>query len=198
LHNHQDLNGDGVGYDDLTTEKGDLSGLAAPKRRVAMKDLRVFNEAQRAKEAASSKARELADRASNSTEDLRGKASELKAQIAEQAAGMGEMSLAKLDEMLAEFNEMLPVLRAAGYTLRNVEIELGLPPKLIANFLGSGGVVPELPNEGTERALTVLLLKSIHQVTKLQSSITIKGLRPSGLTVEIGLVPRIVVTFTPV
>jgi hypothetical protein len=163
-----------------------------------MKDLRVFNEAQKAKEAAGAKARELAGRASDSTENLRSKASELKGQIAEHAAGLGENSLAKLDEMLAEFNAMLPVLREAGYTLRNVEIELGIPPKLIGNFHGSGGVVPELPDEGDERTLTVLLVKSIHQVTKLQSKITIKGLRPSGLTIEIGLVPRIVVTFAPV
>jgi hypothetical protein len=161
-----------------------------------MKDLR--HEAQRAKEAAGGKAREWAERASVSTEDLRGKASDLKGQIAEQAAGMGEMSLAKLDEMLGEFADILPTLRSAGYTLRNVEVELGLPPKLIANFSGSGGVVPELPSEGAERALTVLLVKSIHQATKLQSMITIKGLRPSGLSVEIGLVPRIVVTFAPV
>jgi hypothetical protein len=163
-----------------------------------MKDLRVFNEAQKAKEAAGAKARELAERASVSTEDLRNKASDLKGQIAEQAAGMGGMSLAKLDEMLAEFNATLPVLRAAGYTLRNVEIELGIPPKVIANLTGGGGVVPELPSESEEKALTVLLVKSIHQATKLQSMITINGLRPSGLGVEIGLVPRIVVAFTPV
>jgi hypothetical protein len=163
-----------------------------------MKDLRVFNEAQMAKEAAAAKARDFVGQASVSTGDLRSKASELKGKIAEQASGMGEMSLAKLGEMLAEFNAALPVLRAAGYTLRNVEIELGIPPKVIANFSGHGGVVPELTNEDAERPLTVLLLKSVHQATKLQSMITIKGLRPSGLAVEIGLVPRVVVTFAPV
>lgn len=163
-----------------------------------MKDLRVFSDAQKAKEAAGAKARELAGRASTSTEDLRSKASDLKAQIAEQAAGMGELSLAKLDDMLSEFNATLPVLRSAGYTLRNLEIELGIPPKVVANFTGGGGVVPELPDEGAERALTVLLIKAIHQATKLQSTITIKGLRPNGLSVEIGLIPRIAVTFTPV
>jgi len=164
-----------------------------------MKDLQIFNDAHRkAKEVAGAKARELAEAASLSAGDLRSKASDLKGQIASQAAGFGEMSLGKLDEMLADFNAALPALQAAGYALRNVEIEMGIPPKVVANFTGHGGVVPELRDEAAERALTVLLVKSIHQATKLQSMITIKGLRPSGLGVEMGLIPRIVVAFTPV
>lgn len=163
-----------------------------------MKDYRVINEAQKAKEAASAKVKEFADRAALSTGDLHSKASDLKGQIAEQVAGIGETSLAKLDEMLAEFTEMLPTLRTAGYSLKNVDIGLGIPPKVVAKFSGNGGVVPELKDDGTERPLTVLLVKAIHQATNLQSAITIKGLRPSGLSVEIGLVPRIVVTFAPV
>jgi hypothetical protein len=48
-----------------------------------------------------------------------------------------------------------------------------------------------------KRNLTVLLVKSVHQATKLQSRITIKGLRPRGLSIEIGLVPKVVVKFAP-
>src|SRR5262245_33996732 len=166
-----------------------------------MKDSRLINEAQKAKEAAAERARELAEQASGVVEDIEAKAADVKEQIAEQAAGMNEMGLDKLNETLADFNAALPALREAGYTLNGVNIDLGVPPKIVANFSGGGSAPDEeierLLAENAERNLTVLLVKSIHRATKLQSSINIKGLRPSGLSVEIGLVPKVVVKFAP-
>jgi hypothetical protein len=165
-----------------------------------MKDFRLISEAQKAKEAAAERARDLAGQATGATEDLKAKAADVKGQIAEQAAVMSEMGLAKLNETLADFNAALPVLREAGYTLDGVDIDLGVSPKIVADFSG-GGVSDEkveaLMAENTERNLTVLLMKSIHQAAKLQSRLSVKGMRPRGLSVEIGLVPKVVVKFAP-
>jgi hypothetical protein len=164
-----------------------------------MKDSRHIYEAQKAKEAAAARARELAEQASDVVEDIEAKAADVKEQIAEQAVGMNEMGLAKLNETLADFNAALPVLREAGYTLDGVNIDLGVPPKIVADFSGGGSMPDEkveaLLAENGDRSLTVLLLKSVQQATKLQSKLNIKGMKPCGLSVEIGLVPKIVVKF---
>jgi hypothetical protein len=129
-----------------------------------MKDFRFINETQKAKEAAAVKARELADQASGKTGQLKAKASDVKERIAEQAAELGEMGLAKLNETLADFNAALPALREAGYTLNGVNIELGVPPKIVANFSGGGSVPDEkieaLLAENAERGLTIIFEKS--------------------------------------
>src|SRR5262249_54610597 len=142
------------------------------------------------------------EQASGVTEELKAKATGVKEQITEQAAEMSEMGLAKLNETLADFNAALPALREAGYELEGVNIELGITPKSVARF----SFCRPTPNEKSEalrgataeRHLTVLLVKSIHQATKLQSKLNVKGMRPGGLSVEIGLVPKVVVKFAPV
>jgi hypothetical protein len=82
-----------------------------------------------------------------------------------------------------------------------VTIKLGMPPKIVANFSG-GASVPEekvdsLLAEHAERKLTTLLVKSVYHATKLQSLVNVKGLGPTGVSVEIGLVPLVAVKFGP-
>ena len=45
-----------------------------------------------------------------------------------------EAALDKILSLIDEFNNALPYLSAAGYTLDQLEVELGLPPKLIPHF----------------------------------------------------------------
>ena len=170
-----------------------------------MKDFRFINEAQneaqKAKEAAAAKARELAEGASGKTDHLKAKVTDVKELITEQVASVSEMGLAKLNETLIDFNEALPALREAGYTLNGVNIEIGVPPKIVANFSGGGGAPDEkieaLLAKNVDRKLTVMLIRSVQQATKLQSNINIIGLKPLGLAIEIGLVPKVVVKFAP-
>ena len=46
-----------------------------------------------------------------------------------------EVALDKILLLMDEFNDALPYLSAAGYTLDQLEVELGLPPKLIPHFV---------------------------------------------------------------
>jgi len=170
-----------------------------------MKDFRLSKEAQKARDAGAAGARELAEhaseQASGAAESVRTRTTGLKGQITEHAAGVSEASLDKLNETLADFSVALPVLREAGYTLDDVEVDLGVPPKVVAKFSGSGSVPDEkveaMLEKNAERSLAVLLVKSIQQATRLQSKLNIKGMKPRGLFVEIGFAPKIVVRFVP-
>lgn len=114
-----------------------------------MKDFRLINEAQQAM-------------------------GDMKGQITGQAAGMSETGLAELNETLANFNAALPVLREAGCTMDKVNIDLGVPPKIVAIF--SGGVsapdekIEAVLEEHSERSLTILSVKSVQQAAKRSQS----------------------------
>jgi hypothetical protein len=170
-----------------------------------MKNFRLNNEAQKARDAGAARAREVAEQAaeqaSGAAESVRAGATDLSGQITEHAAGMSEAGIAKLNETLADFSAALPVLREAGYTPDDVEVDLGIPPKVVAKFSGAGSVPDEkieaLLEKNSERSLAVLLVKSVQQATRLQSKLNIKGMKPRGLLVEVGFTPKIVVKFVP-
>ncbi|MCI0661151.1 MAG: hypothetical protein L0220_08775 [Acidobacteria bacterium] len=167
-----------------------------------MKDQRFFNEAEKAKSAAAAKTSELAKLLSGKTEEveeLKTRAGEVKDQIADQVTEMNEVGINKIKESLADFNAALPLLREAGYFLEGMNIELGIPLKIVARFSVNGGLSDEkveaLLAENAEREFATYLVKSIQQATKPQSKIDIKGLKPSTIAVELGLLPQIAVNF---
>jgi hypothetical protein len=57
--------------------------------------------------------------------------------------------------------------------------------------------VDALLTEHAGRKLTTLMVKSVYNATKLQSKLKISGMRPNGLSVEIGLSPQVTVKFGP-
>ncbi len=152
-----------------------------------MKD-RLFDQVKKAQDAASAKA-----------DELRAKTEGIKGLFLEQAAEIREAAINKLSDTITDFNAALPVLREAGYVLDAVNIGLGIPPRIVAQF-SVGTPVGEdkfqaLLTENEERKLTVALMKSIHEATKLQSKVKIKGMAPSSLAIELGLIPEVGVRF---
>src|SRR4051812_41067254 len=103
-----------------------------------MSGFRVFDEAKKAKEKAAGRAGELGQQASEKAGELKtrtaAKAADFKDQAAERASDAMDAGIEKLGGLLDDFNIALPVLREAGFSLKEVEVELGLPPKVIANF----------------------------------------------------------------
>ena len=87
----------------------------------------------------------------------------------------------------------------AGYALNSVDLGIGLPPKVSATFLASDEVsaenVERLMTEHASKKLTLHLVRSLHRAWQLQRKITIVGLQPKGLSVEIGLSPSVTVKF---
>jgi hypothetical protein len=145
------------------------------------------------------RAKKAKEQAQLSAAGLANKASELTDQAAAKAGELKDASLGRLLETLDDFNAALPVIREAGYTLSNVDIGLGLPPKVSASFVASDDVsaqnVERLIAEHAEKKFTLLLMKSLFQAWQLQTRIKIAGLKPKGITIEIGMIPNITVRF---
>lgn len=152
---------------------------------------------------AATKAADVAVQASARAADLKDSvasgAADLKTAVASAASDLREASLAKIQESLADFNAAVPVLRAMGYTLSDVNITLGMPPSLLATFqvdheVGEAAVTAAL-EKNAEHKLTTVLIRALSQARRFQTSIQIAGMKPRGIAVDIGLTPSVSVKF---
>ncbi len=175
-----------------------------------MVDFDVLEKAKRARDAAAAKTAEMVGQASAKASDaaamasgvrnsLASTAQDVKGAIATAAAELHEASATKIRETLADFNASVPVLREMGYTLTDVAITLGVPPNLHATFQVSHAATDEAVGRSLEqdgdRKLTAFLVRALTQAHKLQTSIEIAGMKPRGITVEIGLSPGVSIKF---
>jgi hypothetical protein len=168
-----------------------------------MGGFRIFDKAKEAKEQLAEKAGEMSQHASERAEEMKAlavtKAADVKEQVAEQTADAREAGLEKMGGLLDDFNAALPVLNKAGFTVKGVNIELGVPPKLVAEFHCAASITEEevdiLTQENADHKFTVLLLRSLLQAWKLHSKFHIAGMKVNELAIEIGLLPVVTLKF---
>ena len=113
----------------------------------------MLDKAKQMKEQAAQKAAELREQASNTAgalkesvassaegmkESVSVRAGEMKESALQVAADAKEASVNKAKEIIDQFNASLPIVRKAGYTVTEVEIALGIPPKISASVTASG------------------------------------------------------------
>ena len=110
---------------------------------------------------------------------------------------VGDPSGRVADAILAvvnDLNDALPHLSKAGYTMDELEIEVGIPPKLIPHFS-----VDETLTENTEQSLTDLegntvgyaLFKALLKAADLQQKIVINDMSFDRIEIELGLIPAV-------
>ena len=105
----------------------------------------------------------------------------------------GRVGNAILDA-ISDLNDSLPHLAKAGYTMDELEIEIGMPPKLVPHF-----TVDETLAENTQQVLTRLegnrvgsaLLIALLKAADLQQKILIDSMTVSRVEIELGLVPAV-------
>ncbi len=145
-----------------------------------------------------------------SAADLTHKVGDLKDQAGVAASELGDLTAAKLGELkeaglsvlveaLADFNAALPAAREAGYALQGINVALALPPRVTATFTAPGDVTAEkierVLAEHVERRFTVALIKSLYQASRVQNKVHVGGLKPSSLSVLIGVPPSVTINF---
>ena len=141
----------------------------------------------------------LVGKANSLKEQATSVADGVKGQVAAKAGELRDAGFSKVGETVDEFNAALPIIREAGYGLASVEVHVTVPPKIVAAFSVLEDVSPDtveqLIETHADKRLLSLIMKSLHQAWRLQSKIKVVGLKPTHLTVEIGLVPSVAVRF---
>jgi hypothetical protein len=171
----------------------------------------IFDKAREAMETAATHASELREQAADATStvaeratsSLREQTSDLAASLRERtaalSAGVADAAVERAKAALADFSAALPILKLAGYTVNEVAVELGIPPKIVANF-ASGETVPdeqilEMLEEHKDAVLASMLVRALMGARRLQNAAKVGNLRPTGLAINIGLSPSVVVKF---
>ena len=125
----------------------------------------------------------LIDKAIQSAADLKGR-------VGDPSARVGEAIL----DVVSSLNDSLPHLAKAGYIMEDLEIELGVPPKLIPHFTVDGALLGNAEHALTDLEGNVLgsvLFKALLKAAALQQKIVIKGMRFSRVEIELGIVPAV-------
>jgi len=99
------------------------------------------------------------------------------------------------DSLLKDFRSSLPQLKKAGFTLTELNVQLGIPPKLIPHFYHKP--MKNLHLDETFKALEgntigTTLLKLLMQANELQVSMSMPGMQFSEIEIELGPVPAII------
>ena len=111
---------------------------------------------------------------------------------------LANVGAAKVRELISRFNEALPLLEEAGCTPSEVEVEVGLPPKIVANFVTSEvseEAIARITADNPDRTLACAILKALAKGARLQKAVEVGRLRASTLAVEIGLSPVLKLVF---
>jgi len=103
-----------------------------------------------------------------------------------------------VEAILQDFNAALPHLKKAGYVLTELEVEIGIPPKLIPHFYHD----PKLKLD-IEEALAALkgniigtaLILALEQAGRLQQDMEISGMQFSHIEVELGPIPALKIQY---
>ena len=133
---------------------------------------------------------------SNLIDKAKQAAADVKDKVGEPSDKVGDAIFAVINDL----NETLPHLAKAGYTMNELEIEVGVLPKLIPHF-----TVDKMPVENTKQSLTDLegntvgyaLLKALLKATDLQQKIVIDGMSFTRIEIELGLVPVVRLSYKP-
>ena len=111
---------------------------------------------------------------------------------------LADAGVAKVHEMLGLFNAALPLLEEAGCRPSGVEVEITLPPKVVAYFATadvSEVAIARITAEHPDKTLACAILKALATGARLQRAMNVGRLPASTLAVEIGLPPCLKLSF---
>ena len=130
-----------------------------------------------------------------------GKAKQTAEDFKEKAEGVSDKVADSVNKALDDFNAATPSLKKAGYQLEEMEVEIGVPPKLIPSFS-----IYESQDESRDEAAEELktnrvgknILKGLNVARSLESKLKVRNMEFSHIEIEIGVVPTVKLRYRPI
>jgi len=139
---------------------------------------------------------DLLNKAKDKTQEV---SSSVKEKVENTKDSLGNLSKV-VEEMINNLNEALPILKEYGFGLIELEIELGVPPKLVTHFdMSNEDFTEELRDkildEMQNNKIASLIVKSLYNAYNLQKKIKIKDLKFAEIEIEASLPPSVKLKF---
>jgi len=115
--------------------------------------------------------------------------------------GLKEFSGDTLSKTAARFNEALPYIERAGYDVTEIEVGLGLSPKVVPHLrlrhlIGEQEQL-ELLEETKDKKLVNTILSSLFRASAARSKLNFKKFHFSNIELELSILPTVVLKFRP-
>jgi len=102
----------------------------------------------------------------------------LSAPIQERVSGVADLGMQQTQKALGDLNLLLGLLQRAGYDVGQVEVELGVPPKISVQLRLSGLISEEklkaILQEYSDRAIITTLVNLLLRANQLRGSIKVE------------------------
>ena len=113
----------------------------------------------------------------------------------EEATSFAIPGAEKVKNVVNDFIAITPLIERAGYQIVDLEIELGLIPKLIPHFKKTREVTDaekeEVLAELQEKRLMSMLVNALFKADNFQSGLNLTNYRYTGIEVEITALPAV-------
>ena len=115
------------------------------------------------------------------------------------ASGLADIGLHETQQAIAEMNILLGALQQAGYDVGQVEIEVGIPPKMNITLKPGPAVSEEKLNlvlkAQSGSTMTTAVVRSLIAANQLRSGIHVEDLSMSEITIEVAAKPKLVMSW---
>ncbi len=121
--------------------------------------------------------------------------------VKNQAGGFKGSVDGKIREYTTELNELLPSINAIGYEIKQIEIEIGISPKLIPHFAKTKDVSEELIqselDKYKDKKLSTFILSSLVKASTMRDIVNIGSLKFTEVELELSVIPAVKMRFLP-
>lgn len=115
--------------------------------------------------------------------------------------GLKEFSGDTLGKTAARFNEALPYIERAGYVVTEIEVGLGLSPKVVPHLRLHEQISDEekaaLLDETQDKKLVNTILSSLFRASAARSKLNFNKFHFSDIELELSILPTVVLKFKP-
>lgn len=115
--------------------------------------------------------------------------------------GLKEFSGDTLSKTAARFNEALPYIERAGYVVTEIEVGLGLSPKVVPHLRLKEQISEEekaaLLEETKDKKLVNTILGSLFRASAARSKLNFNKFHFSDIELELSILPTVVLKFKP-
>lgn len=105
----------------------------------------------------------------------------------------------KVQEVVQELGTFLPILKEAGFVISGLQVEIGVPPKIIPSFSTERAVpkekIEQLIKQHSDKKLLLSILETLTTTQNLQESLTIGNLKFNRIEIEATLIPSVRIVF---
>ncbi len=122
------------------------------------------------------------------------------ANVMGKVGGLAGAASDAVSKLLDEFNAALPTLRALGFSLRDLQISMGLLPEVSAKLIAAAedidvNALDEIIRKKSDQKTLVALLKALQTAYNVRNQLGDLGLKGIEVDVTLGLPPKISIGF---